>query len=205
MLRRRPARRSTPRRSRARGRSPRPRRRRRTCGSARPGRWRRFPVELAERLVERVERPPPRRVIGDGPTEVLEVDRAERHRDDDVGRQHEQERQPDTPGAVNDGQYQRGYQTPLRLLRRRVAAPPRRRREVATSVSGRRARSISGTRLDLGPGVLPELIVPPAASSIRRQVRLEHVLGHDRHRAGSAARRPSSISVSGSIEVNGGW
>src|SRR5262249_47552424 len=76
------------------------------------------------------------------------------------------------PGAMNDGQYHRGYQTPLRSP---VAARRRRRCGVADSAV---PVAISASRLDLGPGVQPHLIAFGRKLD-RRQVRLEHVLGHD--------------------------
>ena len=72
-------------------------------------------VELLEGAVERVERPPPRRVVRHRRAEVAEVHGAERDREHHVERQDEQEdRAQIAPGATNDGQYHLGYQTPDR-------------------------------------------------------------------------------------------
>src|SRR6478752_3671489 len=91
------------------------------------------------------------------------------------------------PGAMNDGQYHLGYQTPdrspeaggspRRRLRRRRGSSPSCFCSAGVVVSV----AISGTSLDLGPRVEPHL-VDLGWQLVRREVLLEHVLGDDRRR-----------------------
>ena len=176
---------------------------RRTCGAAAPDRSRRRRRTCCRVSLNVVERPPPRLVVRAPAVRSSEVDRAERDREHDVERQHEQHASQRVPGAANDGQYHRGYQTP-----RPAPARSTPRRAPAARAG---ARSACAAVADLRP---PAWISVQASSQscvdLGRQLtvdqaRLEHLLGHDRVGRGSPARRRRRSGWSGSIDVNGGW
>src|SRR3954451_12267528 len=90
------------------------------------------------------------------------------------------------PGAMNEGQYHFGYQTPDRSsdaagASRRPLRRPRVSSPCCCSTAADVSVAISGTSLDLGPCVEPYL-VDLWRQLVRREVLLEHVLGHDRRR-----------------------
>src|SRR5262249_47552423 len=90
-------------------------------------------VELAQGPVERVERPPPGRVVRDRRAEVVEVDGPERDGEHDVEGQDEQHHEPDgarcderwpVPSGVPDAAAFPGRGAPPPpLWRRRLSGP----------------------------------------------------------------------------------